>query len=518
MPLTIGMGNRTRRRGFAALLATATLAAAFVLPANAAPTDPGGSFTDDDGSVHEGSIEAIAAEGITLGCNPPANTRFCPDDPVSRGQMAAFLNRALDLPPGAAGRFVDLGATPFAADIASLAEAGITKGCNPPDNDRFCPETSVTRGQMAAFLTRAFDWPADTSDRFIDDDASMFQDAIDTLAAAGVTLGCNPPENDRFCPEASVTRGEMATFLTRALGLVAVTPPQRCTILPADNIWNTRIDTAPVHSRSDQYVASIGTTGFIRADFGSGVWPPGSTSPIGIPVIEVDDTQPDVAINWTAYGDESDDGPYPIPADAPIEGGPDADGDRHVLVIDRIDCVLYELYRAFPNGDGSWNADSGAVYDLRSNDLRPDSWTSADAAGLPIAPGLVMYDEVASGRIEHAIRFTVSTSQKAYVWPARHFASSNTSPNVPPMGQRFRLKANFDISGYDPEIQVIMTAFKEYGIIVADNGADWMVSGAPDERWDNDMLRQLRDIPGSAFEAVDVSSWMVNPNSGQAAP
>jgi len=281
---------------------------------------------------------------------------------------------------------------------------------------------------------------------------------------------------------------------------------------------HTRIDTAPIHGRSDQYIASIGPTGFIRADFGSGVWPPGSNSPIGIPVIEVDDTQPNVAINWTAYGDESDDGPYPVPADAPIEGGPDADGDRHVLVIDRIECVLYELYRAFPNGDGSWNADSGAVYDLRSNDLRPDGWTSADAAGLPIAPGLVMYDEVASGRIEHAIRFTISTSQKAYVWPARHFASSNTSLNVPPMGQRFRLKASFDISSYDPEIQVIMTAFKEYGIIVADNGADWMVSGAPDERWDNDMLRQLRDIPGSAFEAVDVSSWMVNPSSGQAAP
>ncbi|MCH7668565.1 MAG: S-layer homology domain-containing protein [Acidobacteria bacterium] len=436
--MKVTMGISTSRRRFAALLAGATLVALLVLPggtgvANAAPTDPGGSFTDDDGSVHEGSIEAISAKAITLGCNPPANTRFCPESPITRGQMAAFLTRALDLPAGLANQFVDVGESPFVADIAALATAGITKGCN-------------------------------------------------------------PPKSDRFCPGASVTRGEMATFLTRALGLTAVTPPQRCSILPADNIWNTRIDTAPLDPRSDDYISSIGVTGFIRADFGSGVWPPGSDSPIGIPLIEVDDAQPDVAINWTAYGDESDDGPYPIPGDAPIEGG------------------------ASSNGDGSWNADSGAVYYLRSNDLRPNGWTSADAAGLPITPGLVTYDEVASGRIEHAIRFTVSTSQRAYVWPARHFASSNTSASVPPMGQRFRLKASFDISGYALEIQVIMTAFKEYGIIVADNGADWMVSGVLDSRWDNDMLRELRDIPGSAFEAVDVSSWMVDPDSGQVSP
>ena len=436
--MKVTMGISTSRRRFAALLAGATLVALLVLPggtgvANAAPTDPGGSFTDDDGSVHEGSIEAISAKAITLGCNPPANTRFCPESPITRGQMAAFLTRALDLPAGLANQFVDVGESPFVADIAALATAGITKGCN-------------------------------------------------------------PPKSDRFCPGASVTRGEMATFLTRALGLTAVTPPQRCSILPADNIWNTRIDTAPLDPRSDDYISSIGVTGFIRADFGSGVWPPGSDSPIGIPLIEVDDAQPDVAINWTAYGDESDDGPYPIPGDAPIEGG------------------------ASSNGDGSWNADSGAVYYLRSNDLRPNGWTSADAAGLPITPGLVTYDEVASGRIEHAIRFTVSTSQRAYVWPARHFASSNTSASVPPMGQRFRLKASFDISCYALEIQVIMTAFKEYGIIVADNGADWMVSGVLDSRWDNDMLRELRDIPGSAFEAVDVSSWMVDPDSGQVSP
>jgi hypothetical protein len=205
-----------------------------------------------------------------------------------------------------------------------------------------------------------------------------------------------------------------------------------------------------------------------------------------------------------------------VPADAPIEGGPDGDGDRHVLVLDADACVLYELYRAFPQVGGAWEADSAARYDLTSNALRPETWTSADAAGLPIYPGLVRYDEVASGEIHHAIRFTVSETQRAYVWPARHFASDDTSTALPPMGQRFRMRADFDISGFSPDIQVILTAFKRYGIIVADNGSDWYVSGAPDERWDNDLLRELKTIPGSAFEAVDVSSLIVDPDSGEA--
>jgi hypothetical protein len=226
--------------------------------------------------------------------------------------------------------------------------------------------------------------------------------------------------------------------------------------------------------------------------------------------------QADAPIQFTAYGNESDPGPYPVPEDAPIEGGPDGDGDRHVLVLDTEDCMLYELYRAFPQAGGAWSADSAAKYDLTSNELRPDGWTSADAAGLPIYPGLVRYEEVASGTIDHAIRFTASQTQQAYVWPARHFASSITDPSVPPMGQRFRLKASFDLSGYSPEIQVILTAFKQYGIILADNGSSWYISGAPDERWDNDVLNELKTIPGSAFEAVDVSGLIVDPDSGQA--
>ncbi|MFQ5558410.1 MAG: hypothetical protein ACE5GB_13015 [Acidimicrobiales bacterium] len=308
----------------------------------------------------------------------------------------------------------------------------------------------------------------------------------------------------------------MASFLVRALGLTPVQPPPRCPILPVDNVWNTRVDSLPTHPRSADYVATIGGSKTLHPDFGSGEWPPGSGSPIGIPFVEVGAGQPDVTVHWTAYGDESDPGPYPVPADAPVEGGPAGTGDRHVIVVDRIDCTLHELFDAAPRVDGSWEAASGAVYDLTSNTLRPDGWTSADAAGLPIFPGLVRYDEVASGRIDHAIRFTAPVTSRAHVWPARHDAGSTGSPTAPPMGQRFRLRSGYDISGFDPAVQVILTAMKDYGLILADNGSSWFVSGAPDDRWDNDVLRQLASVPGSAFEAVDVTGLMVDPDSGRA--
>jgi len=506
------------RRRPVLLLAVAWLLAATV-PATAAPLAAGGSFRDDDGNVHEGAIEAIAAAGITKGCNPPTNDRYCPTDSVTRGQMAAFLVRALGLPGVSEDYFGDDDGSVFEAQINSLAAAGMTKGCNPPDNDAFCPGDSVTRGQMAAFLVRGYGYVDDGGgDRFTDDDGSVFEQAIDRLATAGITKGCNPPDNTMYCPNRAVRRDEMAAFLARAGGLDPIVPPVRCSVFPADNIWNARVDGLPVDANSAAYISTLGASGTLHADFGSGVWPPGSNSPIGIPFVEVDDTQADVTIHYTAYGDESDPGPFPVPSDAPIEGGPDADGDRHVLVLDRYDCVLYELYRAFPQGDGSWNADSGAAYDLTSNELRPDGWTSADAAGLPIYPGLVTYDEVASGEIDHAIRFTAPQTRNQYVWPARHYASSLTGSQYPPMGQRFRLRADYDISGYPEELQVILTAMKEYGLILADNGSSWYVSGAPDDRWDNSMLHEWDDIPGSAFEAVDVSSLMVDPDSGGVFP
>lgn len=290
-----------------------------------------------------------------------------------------------------------------------------------------------------------------------------------------------------------------------------------CPVLPANNIWNVPIDTLPVAANSAAYISTIGATRHVHADFGSGIWPDPGGGPIGIPVVVVSPTQPLVNINWTAYGDESDPGPYPVPTAAPIEGGPAGDGDRHVLVVRQGECKLYELYRAFPNANGSWDADSGAVYTLTLNGpLRPAGWTSADAAGLPILPGLVRYDEVAAGEIKHALRFTVPQTRRAYVWPARHFASSLTGTQYPPLGQRFRLKASFVIDdSFSPHAQVILRALKQYGMILADNGSAWYISGAPDERWDNDVLHELDVVVGSDFEAVDVSALMVNPDSGQ---
>jgi hypothetical protein len=489
---------------------------ATALPISAAPLGPGGTFRDDDGNVHEGGIEAIAAAGITKGCNPPLNDRYCPANSVTRGQMAAFLVRALELPPAAADKFTDDATSVFEDDINRLAAAGITKGCNPPVNDQYCSTAVVTREQMAAFLVRSYGYTdAGGGDRFSDDDGSVFEDDIDRLATAGITLGCNPPANTMYCPSRPVRRDEMASFLARAGGLDPIEPPNRCSILPTDNIWNRRVDDMPLDPNSTAYINTIGASSTLHADFGSGVWPPGSNSPIGIPFVEVGSDKPPVPIIYTAYGSESDPGPWPVPANAPIEGGPDATGDRHVIVVDRETCLLYELFNAFPNDDGSWDASSGATYDLASNALRPDGWTSADAAGLPIFPGLVTFGEVASGEIAHAIRFTAPQTRKAHVWPARHDASSLTGSQYPPMGQRFRLKADYDISAYSPEIRVILTAMKEYGLILADNGSSWFISGAPDENWDNEMLHEWDDIPGSAFEAVDVSSLMVDSGSGR---
>jgi hypothetical protein len=296
------------------------------------------------------------------------------------------------------------------------------------------------------------------------------------------------------------------------LGLSGVAAGQVCGVFPADNIWNTPVDNLPVDSNSAAYISTIGPNSTLHPDFGSGVWPPGSSSPIGIPYVTVPGTQPEVQVSFD-YSDESDPGPYPIPGNAPIEGGAQSDGDRHVLVIDTGNCLLYELYYAFPQSDGSWHAGSGAIFDLKSDNLRPAGWTSVDAAGLPIFPGLVRYDEVASGEIRHALRFTAPQTRKAYVWPARHYASSLTATNYPPMGQRFRLKAGFDISAFSPQTQVILTALKRYGIILADNGSSWYISGAPDSRWNNDVLHELGQVAGSNFEAVDVSSLMVSPDS-----
>ncbi len=290
-----------------------------------------------------------------------------------------------------------------------------------------------------------------------------------------------------------------------------------CPVFPADNIWNTAVDQLPVHPRSDDYIARIGAEESLHPDFGSGIYPPETGGPIGIPYNLVDEGQAKVRVSFR-YAQESDPGPYPLPPDAEIEGGSQAQGDRHVLVLDTGTCLLYELYDAWPQADGTWSAGSGAIFDLASNHLRPRDWTSADAAGLPILPGLVRYDEVEAGFIGHALRFTAPRTQRAYVWPARHYASSLEDQRYPPMGMRFRLKADFDVSGFDPQVQVILQALKTYGMILADNGSAWYLSGVPDERWDNEILAQLKQLRGRDFEAVDTSSLMLEEDSGQVAP
>ena len=266
-----------------------------------------------------------------------------------------------------------------------------------------------------------------------------------------------------------------------------------CQVLPADNAFNRDISHDPVDPMSSAYVASIGAGGHLHPDFGS-------DPSYGIPYRVVPASQPPVPIDFTAYGDQSDPGPYPIAPDAPVEAG----SDRHVLVLQQGRCRLYELYNARYSGaaDHHWSADSGAVFDLASDRLRPDGWTSADAAGLPILPGLLRYDEVRGGVIRHAIRVTVERTQRGYIHPATHFASSSSDANLPPMGLRLRLKASFDVSSFPPDARVILTAMKTYGLIVADNGSNWYFTGATDPRWNDDQLNTLKTVPGSAFEAV----------------
>ena len=272
-----------------------------------------------------------------------------------------------------------------------------------------------------------------------------------------------------------------------------------CQILPADSMWNTPIDQEPVDDRSDTYIDSIGRDTPVHPDFGA----PWQGAPNGIPYDVVPPDQPMVPVTFD-YADESDPGPYPIPPDAHIEGGPDSDGDRHVLVLQQGTCTLYELFYAWPQGDGSWHAGSGAIWHLDRNEQRPDGWTSADAAGLPILPGLVRYEEVMEqGEIRHALRVTLERIQRAYVHPASHSdGRCGSDPSCPPMGVRLRLKADFDISPFPEPVQVILRAMKKYGLVVADTGGSMFVSGVPDDRWDDDMLHTLHQVTAGDFEVV----------------
>jgi hypothetical protein len=266
-----------------------------------------------------------------------------------------------------------------------------------------------------------------------------------------------------------------------------------CPILPASNPINQDISHAPVDPNSAQYIAAIGASGHLHADFGS-------NPSYGIPYTVVGPHQPLVPISFSEFGEESNPGPYPVPPGAPVEGAGE-EGDRHVLVLQEGSCKLYELYAARRSGAG-WEAGSGATFNLRSNALRPEGWTSADAAGLPIFPLLVRYPEVHAGQIDHALRVTVERSQRGYIHPATHFASDSSDPSLPPMGLRLRLKAGFNLAAYHGEALVVLRALKRYGLIVADNGSSWYITGAPDPRWNDEDLNQLKAVPGSAFQAV----------------
>lgn len=276
-----------------------------------------------------------------------------------------------------------------------------------------------------------------------------------------------------------------------------------CPVFPADHIWNTAIDRAPVDARSDTWVGAAGAGLPLHADFGADN---------AIPINIVPAGQPRIKVTFAGGGDESDPGPYPIPERPRIE----RDTDAHLLIVEQGSCRLYELFAASLSPRGVWNAGSGAAFDLRTYRLRAAGWTSADAAGLPILPGLVRYEEAEAGEIRHALRFTASRTRRAFVWPARHFASASEDASLPPMGARFRLRASFPISTFPPRVQTILRALQVYGMLLADNGSPWFVTGAPDSRWSAMELRQLGRVRGSDFEAVDTTSLQVSPDSGQA--
>ncbi|MEU4482212.1 hypothetical protein AB0F68_29730 [Micromonospora sp. NPDC023966] len=316
--------------------------------------------------------------------------------------------------------------------------------------------------------------------------------------SGGVTATAAPPAGPSPVPAARAGLGGRPSPSARP-----------CQIFPADNVWHADVSRLPVHPRSAAMIGTIGGGATVHADFGSGRW---EGAPIGIPVTVVPAGQRRVPVTF-GYADESDPGPYPVPPDAAVEGGPDGTGDRHVIVWDRAACRAYELFDAHRSGAG-WRAGSGAVFDLRSNRLRRAGWTSADAAGLSILAGLVRYDEVAAGRIDHAVRVTVPRTRTGWTWPATHSASSATDPALPQLGQRLRLKRSVDLSRLPRQARVVAEAMERYGLIVADHGSAWFLSGAPDPRWDNDALHALGGLRGSDFEVVDAAGLMVSAGSG----
>lgn len=434
---------------------------------------------------------------------------FRPDSSITRAELITMIIQCHPRPHVESGEavFSDVAADSwYASAVSRAAVSGWVQGYS---DGTFRPSASVNRAEALKMLVNASGATevqtfAPITFRDVHG-TDWFYPYVMTAASRGYIQGRSVGV---FAPEGLLTRGEAAKLLVYFFGLytpeAAATTPEPvpspataagtffagCPIFPADNPWNQDIRSASAHPNSDQYIASIlAGRKTLHPDFGS-------NPDYGIPFVVVDKSTPKSPI-IAEYADETDAGPYPIPSNPPIEAG----SDRHILMLHKDECVLYELYAAVQEG-AQWFVGSGAIFDLTSNALRPDYWTSADAAGLPIFPGLVRYDEVESGTITHALRFTVSKTQRAFIHPATHFASSSTDANRPPMGLRLRLKADYDISHVTGHSRVILEALKTYGMILADNGSDWFISGATDPRWDDEDLSQIKKIPGSAFEAV----------------
>jgi hypothetical protein len=288
-------------------------------------------------------------------------------------------------------------------------------------------------------------------------------------------------------------------------------PGTRCPLFPADSFWNTRIDGLPVDARSAAWLARMHPGAKLHPDFGPTYG--AQAVPYGIPLTVVHGA-PRVPVTFM-YADESDRVRYPLSRNTAIEGGWDAGGDRHAIVVDATTCTLFETWNTRLDA-GGWTAGSGATWDLRSNRLRPKGWTSADAAGLPILPGLVRWDEVRAGHVDHAIRFTTDVTRRSFIWPARHQAGSTDDADAPPMGARFRLRPSFDTSGYSRSARVILVAMQRYGMVLADNGSPWFFQGTADPGWPAHVVEELKSIPAAAFEAVDTSGLLVTPGSAKA--
>ncbi len=473
---------------------------------------------------------------------------FRPNNQITRGQIMKVIVQALAIsgtPPSTA-TFADVPTTnTFFPFVEVGAAHGLASGypcggagepCNGQSRPYFRPNASITRGQIAKMIVNAKGWTAYTPANPTFQDvptSSAYFGFVERVANYGVIAGypCGganePCPGFYFRPFGATTRAQASKVIDVARLLTAppatstpvpilptstpVSPPTGCVFLPASNIWHRNIAGLPIHPNSANYMNTIGLSSILHPDFAAGTWNGG---PIGIPFITVPGIQPRVPMSFL-YTSQSEPGPYPVPTNAPIQGGPNSTSDRHVIVVDQTACLAYELFKAYPNTDGSWHADAGAVWALNTNVLRPNGWTSADAAGLPILPGLVRYDEVAAGYINHAIRFTASTINAAYVWPARHSDGGSSSSNAPPMGLRLRLKASTNISTYDPSVRVVLQALKDYGMILADSGTSLDIGGMPDSRWNDNVMHTLEQFHGTDFEAVDESSLMIDPNSGQ---